>query len=85
MDEDTRVRAPLNGKVIDLERLAAEVGTPLAASDTEVVVADPDAKITAAALRAAITAHVPPPEPQAVPPLSDAEIVAVRKHLGLAL
>jgi hypothetical protein len=56
---DTRPRVPLNGKQVLLEQLAAEVGTALVASDTEVVVADPESTVTAAALKAALDAHTP--------------------------
>jgi hypothetical protein len=60
-ETDTRARVPLNGKNVDLEQLAQEVGTPLTASDTEVVVADPDSTVTASALQKALNAHVPAP------------------------
>jgi hypothetical protein len=64
---DTRPRVPLNGKKVNLAQLAAEVGAALAASDTEVVVADPSSSVTAAALQAALDAHTPavPPDPEA--------------------
>lgn len=58
---DTRTRVALNGKTIDLAQLAAEVGSNLTASDTEVVVADADSTVTASVLKAALDAHVPPP------------------------
>jgi hypothetical protein len=60
---DTRPRVPLNGKTVNLAQLATEVGTGLAASDTEVVVAEPTSTVTASALQAALDAHVPVPEP----------------------
>lgn len=56
---DTRPRIRLT-KPIDLAQLAAEVGTGLTASDTEVVVADPKSTVTAAQLKAAVDAHTPP-------------------------
>lgn len=64
---DTRARVPLNGKTVLLDQLAAEVGAALTASDTEVVVVDPTAKVTAAQLRNALAGHVPspPPDPDA--------------------
>lgn len=55
---DTRVRVPLNGKVIDLAQLAVEVGADLTASGVEVVVVDEESTVTAAALKAAVDAHV---------------------------
>lgn len=61
--DDTRPRVALNGKTIDLEQFAAEVGAALCASDTEVVVADSDAPVTAAQLQAALDAHTPAPTP----------------------
>jgi hypothetical protein len=60
---DTRTRVPLNGKTIDLAQLAAEVGVPLSASDTEVVVADEKSTVTASALQKALDAHTPAPAP----------------------
>lgn len=68
---DTRTRVPLNGKVVDLTQLTVEVGAALTASDTEVVVADPDSTVTAAQLRTALDAHTPAPDPD-----PDAELVA---------
>jgi hypothetical protein len=68
---DDRPRVPLAGKRIDLAQLAGEVGTPLVASDTEVVVADEDTTVTAAALQAALDAHVPATTPDA-----DADLAA---------
>lgn len=62
MSDDTRPRVPLNGKRIDLLLLAEEVGAPLAASDTEVVVADEDSPVTAAQLQSALDAHTAPVE-----------------------
>jgi hypothetical protein len=59
---DTRPRVPLNGKAIRLDQLAAEVGTPLSASDTEVVVTGEDSTVTATTLQAALDAHVPAPQ-----------------------
>lgn len=56
---DTRPRVPLT-KRIDLEQLTTEVGAALTASDTDVVVADPDSLVTAAQLQAALDAHTPP-------------------------
>jgi hypothetical protein len=50
---DTRTRVPLN-KAVDLAQLAAEVGAALTASDSEVVAADPTAKVDARALAAAV-------------------------------
>jgi hypothetical protein len=58
---DTRPRVPLNGRTINLAQLAAEIGTALTASETEVVVADETATVTAEQLQAALDAHVPPP------------------------
>lgn len=58
---DTRTRVPLT-KPVDLAQLAAEVGAALSASDTEVVVADLDATVTAQALSAALAAHTPQPD-----------------------
>lgn len=59
---DTRVRVPLNGKVIDLGQLKTEIGgIDLVASATEVCVAVEGTQITAAALAAAVAAHVPVP------------------------
>lgn len=69
--EDTRARAALNGKRIDLGQLAAEVGAALSASAAEVVVADPDSGVTATALKAAIDAHTPATKAD-----PDAELVA---------
>lgn len=63
MTTDTRPRVPLNGKTIDLEQLTAEIGAGLTASDTELVVADDKATVTAAELRAALDAHTPAPKP----------------------
>lgn len=60
---DTRPRVALNGKTVDLAQLATEVGAALSASDTEVVVADPKATVTAAQLKAALDAHTPAPKP----------------------
>jgi hypothetical protein len=59
MGTDSRARVALNGKPIDLAQLAAEVGTELTASAAEVVVADEDSAVTAAALQAALEAHTP--------------------------
>lgn len=56
---DLRPRVPLNGKAVRLDQLAAEVGAALTASETEVVVADPEATVTTTQLRAAIAKHVP--------------------------
>lgn len=70
MDTDTRPRVSYS-KPIDIAQLAAEVGTPLSSSDTEVVVADPTSTVTAAQLRAAIDAHTPVPKTD-----PDAELVA---------
>jgi hypothetical protein len=58
---DTRPRVPLNGKTVNLAQLAAEVGAALTASDTEVVVADDTASVTASALKTALDAHTPTP------------------------
>jgi hypothetical protein len=58
---DTRTRVPLNGKAVDLAQLAAEVGVPLTASDSEVVVADSKSTVTAAVLKTALDAHTPVP------------------------
>jgi hypothetical protein len=60
---DTRPRAALNGKKINLAQLAGEVGAALAASDTDVVVVDEDSTVTSDALQAAVDAHVPAAEP----------------------
>jgi translation elongation factor EF-Tu-like GTPase len=60
---DTRPRVSLNGKTIRLDQLATEVGAAMTASDSEVVIADPDSTVTTAALQAALDAHVPTPEP----------------------
>lgn len=79
---DTRPRVPLNGKRIDLEQLAEEVGADLAASDSEVVVADEDSAVTVDALAAAVDAHVPPPLPVDVEPLTDDEISRLRDFLA---
>lgn len=81
---DTRPRVPLNGKSVDLALLTEEVGAPLAASETEVVVADPDSDVTKAALAAAVKAHTPPPQVEPVPPLTDDEITRVRALLDSA-
>lgn len=67
---DTRPRVPLT-KPVNLAQLAAEVGASLTASDTEVVVADPDSAVTTAQLKAAVDAHTPAPQPD-----PDAELVA---------
>jgi hypothetical protein len=61
--QDTRPRVALNGKAVDLAQLAEEVGAALTASDTEVVVVDPDAVVTVAQLKAAVDAHSPSPQP----------------------
>lgn len=61
MTTDTRPRLPLNGKAIDLAQLAEEIGTALTASDEEIVVADPDANVTAEQVQAALDAHTPDP------------------------
>lgn len=61
-DTDTRPRAPLNGKSVRLCQLAAEVGTDLTASDTEVVVAAADSTVTQSALQKALDAHMPAPD-----------------------
>lgn len=79
-DTDTRVRVPLN-KGVDLAQLADEIGVPLTASETEVVVADPAAKVTAAALTKALAAHTPAPPAAPVEPLTDDEITALRALL----
>jgi hypothetical protein len=79
---DDRPRVPLADKSIDLARLAEEVGADLAASDTEVVVADEDSPVTVEQLRAAVDAHTPPPTPEPVPPLTDDEITALRSMLA---
>jgi hypothetical protein len=68
---DTRPRVPLNGKTVALAQLAAEVGAPLSASDTEVVVADEDSAVTGSALQAALDAHTP-----AVAPTPDDDLAA---------
>lgn len=57
---DPRVRVRTEGKALDLAQLTVEVGAALTASDTEVVVADPDSGVTAAALKTALAAHKPP-------------------------
>lgn len=80
-DNRPRTTIPI-GKKINLAQLSAEVGTALCASMTEVVVADPAAKVTATALTAAIANHVPPPAPAPAQPLTDAEILAVRTLLS---
>lgn len=59
---DTRVRIPLNGKKIDLDQLTTEVGAPLTASDTELVVANPDSQISPEVLSAKLAAHTPVPK-----------------------
>jgi hypothetical protein len=56
---DTRPRVPLNGRTINLAQLATEVGAPLTASGTEVVIADSESAVSAAQLQAALDAHVP--------------------------
>lgn len=56
---DNRVRVPLNGKMVRLDQLAAEVGADLSVSDTEVVVTDEDSTVTAAGLSAALDSHAP--------------------------
>lgn len=68
-EEDLRVRAPLNGKIIgvdiDLCALDEELGGHgLNGSDDEIVVASEDSPVTAEELAAAIEAHVPPPSVQ---------------------
>lgn len=55
---DTRTRVPLT-KAVDLAQLAAEVGAALSSSADEVVVADPESKVTAAQLKTALDAHTP--------------------------
>lgn len=60
---DARPRIPLNGKAVNLEQLAAEVGTALTASQTEVVVADLESPVTTDVLQAALDAHAPVPVP----------------------
>lgn len=60
---DTRPRVPLNGKTVRLDQLAAEVGTDLVASETEVVVADEASTVTQAALQKALDAHTPAADP----------------------
>jgi hypothetical protein len=70
-DTDDRPRVALNGKTINLAQLAGEVGVALTASEIEVVVADPESTVTAAALQAALDAHTPAPESDA-----DADLVA---------
>jgi hypothetical protein len=79
---DTRTRVPLNGKTVNLAQLAAEVGAALTASDTEVVVADEKAKITAAQLKAAVEAHKPPPPVAPEPPFTDDERRRIRALLA---
>lgn len=70
---DSRTRIPLS-KPVDLAQLAAEVGAALSASDTELVVADPASKVTAAQLRAAVDAHTPgPPAPSIIDRLAAVE------------
>lgn len=71
--QDTRPRAALNGKRVNLPQLADEIGAALCASETEVVVADPEAKVTKAALARAIAAHTPPPQVAPEPPFTHDE------------
>jgi hypothetical protein len=82
MDDDTRTRVPLNGKRIDLAQLATEVGAALTASETEVVVTDPGAKVTQVTLSKAVAAHTPPVRRQPVPRLTDDEVTRVRAMLA---
>jgi hypothetical protein len=79
---DTRPRVKLNGKRIDLAQLAKEVGAPLSASETEVVVADPDSTVTAAALSKALAGHTPPSATPIEPPLTDDERRRLRALLA---
>lgn len=84
MTEDTRPRADLNGKTINLEQLAQEVGTPLCASDVEVVVADEQAPVTVQQLEAAVDAHVPVlPEPFEIVPALEAATTLVQVKAAL--
>lgn len=57
---DTRPRVRLT-KPVQLAQLAQAVGVPLVASESEVVVADPDSTVTAAQLQAALDSHTPDP------------------------
>lgn len=73
---DTRTRVPLNGKKINLAQLAAEVGAPLTADETEVVADD----VTATTLTAAVEKHTPAP---VAPSLAD-RLAAVEARLDKA-
>lgn len=59
--DDRRPRVPLNGRPINIDQLAAEVGDALTASTSEVVLADPASQVTAVELAAAVAAHTPAP------------------------
>lgn len=61
-DEDRRPRVPIGGKAVNLAQLADELGTALSASDTEIVVADPDTSVSAQQLQAGLSAHTPDPD-----------------------
>lgn len=64
---DTRVRVPLNGKLVDLAALDAELGGHgLCGSPSEIVAVD-GSPVTADKLKAAIAAHVPPALPVPTP------------------
>jgi hypothetical protein len=77
MTDDARPRVPLNGKMVNLAQLSAEVGTALSGSDSEVVIADPDSPITAAQLQAALAAHIPLPPP----PTFEQQIVTLKAQI----
>jgi hypothetical protein len=68
---DTRVRISRD-RPVRLDQLADEVGTALCASESEIVVADPDSPVTAAALRSALDAHTPVEDPDPAQEFADA-------------
>jgi hypothetical protein len=62
MPSDNRKRGSRAGHSINLGQLAAEVGTPLAMNDDDVVIVDPDTDVTQEELDDAIAAHVADPD-----------------------